>query len=377
MHMEDIKKPQPKYRQLKEAILRILSDERYAADQKIPTEEALISQFQVSRGTVRQAIAELESEGVLYKIQGSGTFFSGNMPDAPISNALIGVLTPRIDTYIFPKIIQGITDVAEEKGYHIMLGISPRNPTEEFDCIEKLLAKGIDGLLIDPPFNVAVGAAFLEFLKTMTIPVVLMDVMVDQPELSYVSLDDVEGGFKATSYLIEAGHRRIACIYPTNRLSGAHRHQGYRKALEAHAIAHDDRLEKAIPTETKTEPSAQTQPKHPHIPVLVQELLDLGDERPTAIVFYNDGMAVRGYQHLEAAGLRVPEDISIISFDDSDLALQPNVHLTSVIHPKYYLGKWAAELILDQIAHPGQYFPRHLLIAPTLAIRDSVRTIAD
>jgi GntR family transcriptional regulator, arabinose operon transcriptional repressor len=365
-------KAQPKYRQVKETLLRLLSTEQYTANQKLPTEESLIRQFQVSRGTVRQAMAELESEGVLYKVQGSGTFFSGKMPGNRKSSSLLGVITPLITTYIFPQIIQGITDVAQQKCYSIVLGASQTSPGNELGCLEQLISKGIDGLLLDPAFNFQYtpDARLFEFLKTLTIPVVFMGVMIEDAEFSSVSLDDVVGGVKATQYLLDAGHRRIACIYPANLLSGLHRSQGYRKALAAQGITYDCRLDKALKAEMEAAPF-----KHTQMALLIQELLDLGKERPTAIVFYNDGMAVRGYQYLEAAGLHVPADISLISFDDSELALQPKVQLTSIIHPKYYLGKWAAELVLDQIATPGRHFPRHLRISPTLAIRNSVRTI--
>ncbi len=110
--------------------------------------------------------------------------------------------------------------------------------------------------------------------------------------------------------------------------------------------------------------------------LLMQELLELGDARPTAVFFFNDLLAAAGYAAIEAAGLRVPDDISIISFDDSELAMQTRVPLTGMIHPKYYQGKWAAELLLEQLAYPEQRFPKHLLITPTLAVRNSVKTLA-
>ena len=363
----------PKYLQLKETLLRYLNDERYEADQKLPTEHALIEQFHVSRGTIRQALAELENEGVLYRIQGSGTFFSGKTPDALVSTDLLGVITPFINDYIFPEIIHGITDIAQQKGFNVVLGVSQANPGKELGCIEQLLAKGIEGLIFDPAFDFKFtpDAALFGFLKTLTIPVVFMGVVIDDHEVSYVSLDDVGAGFTATSYLVKAGHRRIACIYPTSPLSGIHRYQGYRKALKAHGIVYDSRLDKAIEEDRRIKNNVPTQ-----ISLLLQELFDLGDERPTAMMFYNDGMAVHGYGCIEAAGFRIPDDISLISFDDSERALQPVVKLTSIIHPKYYLGKWAGEIVLDQIANPIPHFPRHLLIAPTIAERDSVRTIA-
>ena len=263
--------------------------------------------------------------------------------------------------------------MAQQKGYNIVLGTSQTNPGKELGCIEQLVAKGIDGLLFDPAFDFrgTPDEKLLSFLKTLGIPVVFMGVMIDDSEVSFVSLDDMEGGFKATNYLIESAHRRIACVYPTSPISGLHRYQGYRKALDTHGIAYDRRLDKVIKTEGNIGQSI-----HVQLPLRIQELLDLGDERPTAIVFYNDLMAVQGYQILETAGFQIPEELSMISFDDSELTLQPKTPLTSIVHPKYYLGKWAAELLFEQIAHPEQHFPRRLLITPTLAVRNSVKVLA-
>ncbi len=359
-------KPQPKYRQLKDALVRYLTEEHYVADQRIPTEHALIAKFQVSRGTIRQALGELENEGILYKIQGSGTFFSGNLASDRKSSHLLGVITPMISHYIYPQIIQGITDVAQQKRYHVVLGSSHTSPGDEKECIEHILTKGVDGLIFEPApgFHYDSGATLFNFLKTLTIPIVFMGADINDADLSYVSLDDVEGGFRATNYLIAAGHRRIACIYPTSILAGLQRCDGYRKALETSGIAYDSRFDRAMTLSNAEEIPQQT-------PLLIRELLELGSGRPTAVVFFDDLIAMHGCKTLQETGLRIPDNISVISFDDSELALQ--LALTSLAHPKYYLGKWAAELLFEKLNYPEQRFPRHLLITPTLTVRNSVK----
>ena len=364
------KKSQPKYLQLKDALLCYLNDEQYDADRKLPTENELIEQFQVSRGTIRQALAELVNDGVLYKIQGSGTFFSGNLnADRKLSH-LLGVITPLLSQYIYPQIIQGITDFAQQKQYHVVLGSSHTCPGDEQDCIEQILAKGIDGLIFEPApgFHYESEAPLFTFLRTLTVPVVFMGADLNDADLSYVSLNDRESGFRATNYLITAGHQRIACIYPSCILAGLQRYQGYRKALEAADITFNPRFEKVI---EQIGPGKKPQ----QIAMLINELLDPIEDRPTAIVFYNDSFAVHGCKLLGEAGLRIPDDISVISFDDSELALQPEAPLTSLAHPKYYLGRWAAELLLEQLEYQEQRFPRHLLITPPIVERDSVKKI--
>ena len=359
----------PKYLQLKEIIMRYFHEKQFERDQKIPSETELIAQFKVSRNTVRQALAELVNEGFIYKKHGSGSFFSGKTGEEESHSYLIGVISPFISSYIYPQIIQGIDDVAHERRYNIVLGSSKGELAKERACLEQLLEKDIEGLLIEPAggFHYIQESETFHVVKTLGIPVVFMDWEIEDPDISYVSLNDREGGFRATSYLVQAGHTRIACVYPQDHIPGIRRYEGYKKALETHRLAYDETLVRATTIEKWNEAS--------HIIALTRNLLALGEQRPTAIFFFNDNAALRAYSAIRAAGLRIPEDISIMGFDDSELATLTDAPLTTMIHPKYQLGKWAAEMLFDDMAHKGQRTPRHLLINPTIAVRSSVKTI--
>ena len=357
----------PKYLQLKETITRHFKDEHYEADQKIPTERELIEQFRVSRSTVRQALEELTNEGIIYRQAGRGSFFSGKTPDGQPRSYLIGVITPMISPYIYPQVIRGIDDVARQRQYNIVLGSSNYNPEEELRCIKQLLRKNIDGLLLHScgGFQHFEDSENFQAVKNLKIPVVFFDWEVDDPNVSYISLNDVEGGFKAVSYLIEAGHRRIACIYPDETTPGNHRYQGYRKALDVHGIDYDGALDKPIKFRKLDETK--------YVYVAMKELIALGDKMPSAVFFFNDDFVWRALPAIREAGLNVPDDVSLIGYDDSDIAALSDIQLTSVIHPKYQMGKWAAEMLFDQLEHKGPRIPRQTIIPPTLAIRNSVK----
>lgn len=365
----DADKPTPKYLQLKDILRHYFKNEHYETGQKIPSENELIAQFEVSRNTVRQALGELETEGFIYKIRGSGSYFSGKVHAAREQSYLIGVLTPIISSYIYPRIIEGIDDVAHKKRYNIVLGNSKGFPEKEQICLDHLLEKHIDGLLIEP----AGGVSNLEDSKTvrrikeLTIPVVFMDWVINEPNVSYVSLDDVEGGVRATNFLLDAGHRRIACVYPSDHIPGLQRYQGYRKALETSKVKYDPTLDKSGTILKWNEPD--------YIPVLVKELLELAAQRPTAIFFFNDAAALRGYVAIREAGLKIPDDISVIGFDDSEMASLADVPLTSVVHPKYQIGKLAAEILFEHLEHTEGMTSRQMIINPTIAVRNSVTTI--
>ncbi len=305
---------------------------------------------------------------VIYKKHGSGSFFSGKTESHQHLNRLLGVLTPRIRYYIYPYIIEGIDDVASQNRYNIVLGNAVASPEKEVSCLRQLLEKPIDGLLFEPTggYPDIRNAEIFRMLQELTIPVVLMDWAIDDLGVSYVSPDDFAGGLQATSYLAEAGHRRIACIYPIDKIPSQQRYTGHRQALEKYGIEHDPRLDKPTTGVQWDEPGC--------IERLVQELLDLGDERPTAMFFFNDDAALRAYPIVRKAGLTIPDDMSIMGHDDADFAARADVPLTSVVHPKYQIGKWAAEILFDEIAHDGQRSLHQMIIKPTLAVRDSVKS---
>lgn len=366
----DAEKPVPKYLQLKDILKRHFENEHYANGQQIPSEKELMTRFDVSRSTVRQSLAELVNEGVIYKKQGLGSFFSGIREEEQHKQSyLIGVITPLVFKYIYPQIIQGINDVVHQKRYNIVLSGSEGNSENELPHVEQLLARGIEGLIFEPagsPKRFQETRVF-QMLKTLTIPVVFMDWTFDDLGVSYVSLDDVEGGFRATNYLIEAGHRRIAYVYMANHIPGTLRYKGYRKALEVHGIPYDSRLEKFRPIFKWAQAD--------YAYALTKELLALGENRPSAIFFFNDEAALRGYAAIREAGLRIPDDISIMGFDDSQLATLAEIPLTSMVHPKYQIGKWAAEMLFDQLENEGRSTSHQMILHPSIAVRNSIKFI--
>ncbi len=355
----------PKYLQLKEIMLQHFQEAHYEADQKLPTESELIEQFQVSRSTVRQTLAELVNDGIIYKIQGSGAFFAGNAHALHKRSQLIGVLTPRMSYYIYPELIQGIDDVARQHRYNIVVGAANANPDQELPSFTQLLEKDIDGVLFEPTggYSSIQEAEVFQHMKGLRIPVVLMNWAIDELDVSYVSLNDLTGGFKAATYLLEAGHRRIACVYPADKIPARQRYEGYRKALEEYGVPYDRRLDKATNGMLWDEPG--------HIQTLVTELLELGKDRPTAIFFFNDDAALRAYETIRQAGLTIPGDISIMGYDDFEFSARVEVPLTTVIHPNYQIGKWAAEILFDEI-EDNTIPPRQIILKPTIAERSSV-----
>lgn len=362
----DIEKPIPKYLQLQDILEQHFKHQQYEKHQRIPSEWELMQQFDVSRNTVRRALEELADAGIIYKKQGSGSYFSGKTRLSAKEGLLFGVIVP-ISTQISPHIIRGITDITHQKNANIMLASSNADPQKELAWLEQLLQQDIDGLLFEPAggFQHFEESKNFQLLKDLNVPVVFMDWMIEDPEVYYVSLNDREGGFRATSYLARAGHRRIACVYPRDHLPGLQRYEGYRKALEAFRIPYTQDFDKSATIFAwNASDYAYTATK---------ELLESGGANPSAIVYFDDNAALRGYSAIRETGLKIPDDISVIGFDDSELAVVADVPLTSMTNPRYQIGKWAAEMLFDVIEQKQRRTSWQIQIYPAVTIRDSVR----
>jgi len=363
----DAENSRPKYAQLKDILTRYFREGHYQQGQQLPSENELMQKFDVSRSTVRQTLAELANEGVIYKKQGLGSFFSGNIQEQESRSSLIGVISPHLFEYIYPQILQGINNIAHQQQCNIVLANSEGNAENEMAHVEQLVSRNVEGLLFEPsgsPVDFEETKVF-HLLKSLPIPVVFMDWALDDRSVLYVSLDDAEGGFRATQHLIEAGHRRIAIVYLEHHTPSQKRLLGYRNALTQYAVSPDERLEKHCSVVKWNESN--------YAYWLTKELLEMGDERPTAIFYFNDDAAIRGYAAIRDAGLKIPDDVSVMGFDDAQIASMVDVPLTSVVHPKYQIGKWAAEMLFDQIEHQGRNTPRQMVLHPNLAIRKSVK----
>lgn len=359
---------EPKYTQTKAFILRMIEEGPYEPGSRLPTEAELAARFRVSRNTLRQAIGELVSEGILVREQGRGTFYTGPRDESEQKTGLIGVLTPLPQTYIFGELIHGMDDVAQSMGYSLVLATSRADPEREVDGLRNLLSKPLDGLLVEFARSAELtdDGESARLIREAGLPTLVCDTDVPALDLSSVMLDDVYGGRLATEYLIRQGHRRIAMVYKETNTAGVRRLEGYLDALAVAGIPRDDSLILSYRRQEETLP----------VVPLARELACLpAPRRPTAVFFFNDQCAVQSFGAFEEAGLRVPDDVSFVGFDDSELATTAPVPLTSVVHPKYWLGWLAARTLIDMVQSDLGRFCTRTLIRPTLAVRDSVRAL--
>jgi len=358
--------PLPKYHQLKEIIKDSMKKGMIKPNERIQSESELVSIYKISRHTVRQAIGDLVNEGWLYREPGIGTFCADRLSRTPEKTFIIGVISVVISNYIFPRIIHGIDNVIHPKGYSIVLGNANHNPEKEAAHLQDMINRNVDGLIIEPTKSAlpSPNIKYFQKLKEKGIPFVMIDSCLDELNSSYVCVDDVLGGYLATEYLLELGHRRIGIIYKSDHLPSTRRFQGYKKALKKYKVDYSEELVKSFTLPEDKNPTSS----------LIKELFKI-KKPPTAIFCYNDQIALQAYKAITKLGLKIPHDVSLVGFDDSDLAILSEIPLTTVAHPKGKMGKKAGKILLQLIESGNTSRPQQFVYKPRLTIRDSCKSI--
>ena len=267
----------------------------------------------------------------------------------------LGVLVPNSSNPYFAELIQGVEDAAFNLGYSIILCNAYDDPKKQVAYVRVLMEKRIDGLILvssgsDPELT--------RWLSNKNIPKVLVDRELSGVAAASVESDHEHAGYLATKYLVELGHHDIACVSgPEDLLSSSARVAGYRRALkEASITPHPDHL---LYTDFTSKGGFEA----------FRELLSLRS-RPTAVFAGNDLVAMGGICAANEQGVRVPEDLSVIGYDDIALASYCNPPLTTISQPKREIGELTARILVERITNAIAPLRRELL-PPVLVVRKS------
>lgn len=276
-------------------------------------------------------------------------------------SSIIGVVIPDISHSFFAEITCGVEEVVEKAGYDILLCHSRGLATKEEAEIATLVSSHVDGLIVASVQAQRKPEPFTK-LAEMQVPFVLVDRFFPKSAFSSVRVDDVAVGKLATQCLIELGHRRIAHIQGPQLSPAVLRQQGYLAALKAQGIA----VRKDwITTGNFDIPGGSD---------AARKLLQTSP-RPTAIFAANDPMAIGAIYACREAGLRVPEDISIVGAGNIEGPHHPNPFLTTVDWPREELGRVAAEFVLNAIRSSDEFRAQVKIFDPNLLIRQSTGRI--
>ncbi|GLO61212.1 HTH-type transcriptional repressor PurR [Vibrio sp. MACH09] len=276
----------------------------------------------------------------------------------------IGMLVTQSTNPFLGEIVDGVESYCYRQGYTLILCNTGGIYEKQRDYIRMLAEKRVDGMFI-------LCSDFTDELQEMldahgTIPKVVMDWGHGESKSNEVSdkiIDNSEeGGYIATKYLIENGHTNIACLSGHfDKKLCIERSQGYRRALEENGIPFDQSkiLEGNFECDTAVEAA--------------DKILAM-DDKPTAVFCFNDTMALGLMSRLQREGMRIPEDISVIGYDNIDLAAYFSPPLTTIHQPKRRVGKTAFEILLARIKNK-EHEKRVFEMQPELVVRDSVKSI--
>lgn len=354
----------PKYMVLVNWIKEQVVTNQLKYGDKFYSENELSAMFGISRQTVRQAVGILEQEGIVERRRGSGTFViqSSRPQHTPTMN--IGVISTYLDDYIFSGIIRGIETTLTRHGYSMQLAFTHNRVENETRALNSMLSKDVDGIIVEPTKSGLPNPnkELYEEIYRRGIPLFFFNAYYPGSPFPHVAMDDTAAGRLATEHLIAAGHTRIAGVFQSDDLQGHLRYAGYSAALIAAKIElHAENI-----LWFTTEDIAYMKEDATRLLRRIKGC--------TALVCYNDQLAISVVEILKMHGMRVPEDISIASIDNSDLASLCEVPLTSVSHPKEKLGKIVAENLIKKIANPT--FEGTVDFTPSLVERRSVKKLA-
>ncbi len=270
----------------------------------------------------------------------------------------IGVVVTSIADPFVAAVVRGIEDTAEKSGYSVVLANSNAEPEREVRVVRSFEERRVDGIIVT---SSRVGALHIPEMERMAVPVVLLNNQHPSEFMHSVMIENVEASFHATQHLTRLGHRRIA--YIGDRLghqSDTERLTGYRRALEGAGL----KLAKELVVHGDGKPEGGGQ--------AMAQLLAL-PKRPTAVFCYNDMSALGAMRQIRASGLSIPEDLSVVGFDDLYFAQYLEPPLTTVRQPMRQMGRMAMETLLHIFDGPhsthnlkveGQLIVRHSTAAP-------------
>lgn len=360
----------PVYRRISREIAARIQSGRYPTGSRLPSEPRLAAEFGVSRGTLRQALASLRLDGYLDPVAGRGTFVRGPKPPALESRRrVIGLIVPSVTRPALSEILTAIEDELHHRGYSLLVGTSGDTREQEVGRIERILGEDVGGLIV-MPIDGQPDPTLYEHLLNEGFPIVLIDRHIVGLSIDAVLPDNVGGAFMAVSHLVALGHRRIAFVSSDNlaTTSVLERLQGYRQALRAHDIPVDPDLIfmrlPAIPPDPLNEDRI-TQDNARRVAKFLA-----GRPLTTAVFALHDRIAMSVLEATAQLGLRVPDDMAIVGFDDDPLAQQLRVPLTTIAQPRQQMGRAAAATVVDRIE--GRRVETARIVFPTrLVVRQS------
>jgi GntR family transcriptional regulator of arabinose operon len=373
----------PLFLKVRNYVLEHIQRHKWQANDRLPTEAELAKQFDVSRFTVKKALDELVEEGLVYRIQGKGSFVSPiSVPTSVDGNSYTGqvsipaafkpiaLLMPSIQGSLAANLLAGVEEHLTAEGYHVFFRATNNEQEQERLRLRECIQLGVKGVIIFP----VDGESYNEEILRLTLnkfPVVVIDRYLRGLDTNCVCSDNVGGAYDATSHLIELGHTRIAYFGLRTRMTTSveDRLLGYEKALIEHQMPIDYHLcLSEWPEEQDGLPKGPTD----YLSSIQRTFRTFFEQNPdvTAVFAATSEIGIAAIEVATELGIRVPEQLSVIFFDDYLNASFSRIPPSCVVQPEKQVGVEAAKLLVSIMDNPLQE-RRKITLQTELVLRES------
>lgn len=352
------------YEQIKGYIKSLILMKELKPDELVPSEFELADRFGVSRITAKRALDDLCAEGFVYRIQGKGTFVKATESNERRVQGRIGTVMPFYPDYFALKIISGIEQVAQDNNFEFILRNSNGEPEKEKRIIEDYIVQDVQGIIVLPCRSSGDMVQFYRQILEHNVPLVFVDKYLPDLDIDYVVSDNYGGAYDGTKRFIEKGHTDIAVIAPVAESASSviHRIEGYKSALLDHGISVNDDL---ILSDIARGDTAS--------------ITDfISTVNPTAVFALNEHIAIDTLHVFRELRISVPEDVSMVVFDDVNIIKYINLSVSAVKQQVFELGKTACRIIVDRLKYntplrkrvvlPTEFINRNSIDAPRVSL---------
>lgn len=323
----------------------------------------------VSTATVSKAlnhksgVSQAVRNQIIEKAKEMGYVVNGLARGMKISKTFtVGVLVSDIKNPFFSEVISAMERVLYAKKYNLMICNVGENPQKEVEYLELLVSKKVDGLIVAP----AAEGQNLSIYKNLVrhgMKIVLFDRLIDSVNCDSVVIDNRAAIYDAVKYLKDKGHTQIGAVYGIERsYTGHERLSGFREAMKNFGLEyHSEWVKSGFFTEENSYKKSIE---------ILQKV-----KKPTAMIAMNNFTTLGLMRAIKDLNLKVPEDLSVVGFDDAEWMKVSSPSITTVVQPADAIGMTAATLLLDAIENENSHTPQHIVLKAKLIERESVKSL--
>jgi DNA-binding LacI/PurR family transcriptional regulator len=356
---------EPLYYQVANDIRAKIASGALEPGNQLATQSELANQYSVSLITIKKALSDLSREGLIYAIAGKGTYVANRSPHVDFTKLkTIGFVLRDLESPFFSKILSSVEKELSAEQYNLLLSSTSGRDDQEDRMIQHFLQIGVSGLIIASMSREYIASPIIRKLHREQFPHVVVSYIADE-DIAYVGTDHEEGAFLATQHLLKLGNKRLGYINGVSgergSLLGDLRKKGFLRALQQYGVEYIPAFEYRFQLRGEWND--------------YQSGYEIGLEfartsiRPEAFFVFDDLSALGFQKAVLDKGMRVPQDVAIVGFDDIRRGVTAPVPLTTVHQPLAEIGATAADILLKRIT--GQPVQYRKILKPTLVVRDS------